>query len=534
MDESYREEPAPEFRLGDILDIIKRRKWWAIVPTVVLTAVAVVIAVYLPPVYRAEGTILIERPNVPPDLIDSTVTSYAGERIEKIRREFITTDNLTRIIHKYDLFPVMRANEPMPEVVQAVRERIHVDFAHRSSRDPAVAFGIAFDYGEPEKARQVASELASWYLRENLRTRQEKSRETAEFLEQQTAALGSEVRRLEADLAKFKKENAGQLPSQQDLNRAQLLELQRSLRDLQFEEQTLRERRADLAKTLAAVESGRETGAVPSDTRLAQLRDELAQLSSRYTDKHPDIVRLKREIAALEALRRGESADSGDGESAEMAAVDTRTYELKEQIAAADRRLNMLARRDGALREDIAETKERLRQAAAIEDEYAALQRLYENAVTDYRTLRRKKLTADMGASLELNRKGERFTLVEPPQQPLRPFKPDRKLIVLAGFVLSFGFGCGLMLAVELADGRLQSARKLETVTGVAPLVVIPHIRTRREIVRAWAWRGASGAGVLAAVAGALFYVHTSVQPLDIVAQAAERQVGAQLDRLLK
>lgn len=534
MDELDREQPGASFNLGDLVAIVKRRKWWIAVPTVFLSAAAVVVALMLPTVYRAEGTILIERPNVPPDLIDSTVTSQADERIEKIRREFIASDNLAGLVEKYDLFPEMRRAVPMADVIQRFRQGIQVELIQSSRREPAVAFHVGFEYSDPGKAQQVASEIASWYLEENLRTRQEKSRETAEFLEQQTSALGSEVGRLEEELAAFKEENAGQLPNQQDLIRGEVVELQRSLRDLNFEEQSLRERRADLAQTLAGIQSGSEPSVLAPDSRLEELRDERATLAAQYTEKHPDIISLDRRIAALEARQSGQDQDAGTSGSTSAESGNPQVFQIKEELAAIDRNLNALDRRRGVLRSDIEEKREALRQAAAIEDEYRALQREYDNTVTDYRTLRRKKLTADMGASLELNQKGERFTLIEPPQEPLSPIKPDRKMIVLAGVFMSFAFGCGLAFLREMADGSLRGARKLEALTGAQPLVVVPYIRTRREIVRAWAWRGASAAGVLAAAAGGLFYVHTHVVPLDIVASQAEQQVDDKLDRFLK
>jgi polysaccharide chain length determinant protein (PEP-CTERM system associated) len=534
VDELDREQPGASFNLGDLVGIIKRRKWWIALPTVLLSAAAITVALMLPPVFRAEGTILIERPNVPPDLIDSTVTSYADERIEKIRREFIASDNLARIVEKYDLYPEMRREAPMADVIHRFRQGIQVELIQSSRREPAVAFQVGFEYSEPGKAQQVASEIATWYLRENLRTRQEKSRETAEFLNQQTSALASEVGRLEEELAEFKKENAGQLPNQQDLIRGEVIELQRSLRDLNFERQSLGERRADLAQTLAGIQSGSEPAALAPDSRLEDLRDERATLAAQYTEKHPDIVSLDRRIAALEARQSGQDQGTETSGSTTAGSGNPQVFQIREELAAIDRNLNALARRRDVLRSDIEEKREALRQAAAIEDEYRALQREYDNTVTDYRTLRRKKLTADMGASLELNQKGERFTLIEPPQEPFSPIEPDRQMIVLAGAFMSLAFGCGLAFLREMADGSLRGVRKLEALTGAQPLAVVPYIRTRREFVRAWAWRGASAAGVLAAAAGGLFYVHTHVVPLDIVASQAEQQVDDKLDRFLK
>jgi polysaccharide chain length determinant protein (PEP-CTERM system associated) len=528
---SYDDTPQQPLQLdlGTVWRVARRRFWWFAIPAVLIAAAALAVAKILPPVYSAAGTIVIERPNVPPDLIDTTVTSYASERIEIIRQRFISTDNLRTLIEEYDLYPKQRRQMPMTAVAQTMRADLSVQMLEESRRGPSVAFDVAFHYPEPAKAKAIADEMVSYYLSQNARTRQEKAQETASFLRQQTGSLEQEVKELEARLADFRKENAGNLPDQLQVNQNRLEALQRQVRDARFRLESLQDERGALVARRDALpepNSGPggslEAAQVASDLR--QLRSQRATLAVDYTDRHPDIVRIDRSIEQLQQrLAQLPPPPSGVDAGRSAASIEAETAEIDQRIESVDLRISAVERERRALEGDIDETREQLKQTAAIADEYNALRRRYENAVSDYSTMRRKQLTADMGASLELNQKGERFTLVEAPSMPNAPDSPNRMMIAGGGAVFAMGLGLMALLAAEFFDTRLRSARKLESVTDMEPLVLIPDIRTSGDLRRTWAVRGALAGALAAAVAGGLWYVHTNVEPLDIVLIEAER-----------
>ena len=554
-----------------LLAILKRRKWFLLIPTALLLPVVVAVAMLLPPIYRSEGMILIERPNVPPDLIASTVTSFAAERIEVIKQRFMTTENLLKIMDEHDLYPEERKRRPVTELTEEIRADIGVELVEQGlRRDPnVIAFKVAFEHEDATKAQRVASELVSWYLSQNARTRQQQARETAAFLEKELAAVQAEAEALEEELEAFEQKHKQNLPQQIDIYRESLNRLRDEADQLEFTAQTLGERQAYLKRRLADV--GRD-GAVMIDgevvlglrDHLDALKMERARLSVRVTDQHPDLIALTRDIKALEAKladrdaaldasaqdveRNGASVSRGDPEQAEGATeaeggsmvAETSHQESdtagmaaeffgNEELEAVQRELRLVERRQQAVEADIANVEQKMERATLVRDEYSALRREYDNVLSDYQALRRKELVARMGTSLEMERKSERFSLIEPPQRPSAPEKPNRPLILAGGFVLAFGAGLGSLLLAEILAPALRSAKKLESLTGMQPLVVIPHIRTRREVMRTWLLRGAAAVCVIAVIGAGLAYVHVRVKPLDLVWLGIERKIEARL-----
>lgn len=181
--------------LQDYIAIFRRRTWEAVIPFAALLLVTMVVALILPPVYRSSATILIEEPDVPRELVTSTITSFADQRLQIINQRVMATQNLLDIVRKYDLYADKRRDLPLSEVIEDMREDIGMQLVSAEVRDPksggptkaTIAFKVSFDHGRPETAQRVANEVVSLYLSENLRERQEKATETAAFLEGEAA-----------------------------------------------------------------------------------------------------------------------------------------------------------------------------------------------------------------------------------------------------------------------------------------------------------------------------------------------------------
>ncbi|MGP1255100.1 MAG: GumC family protein [Kiloniellales bacterium] len=524
---------------GAIWRMVKRRFWFFAIPAVLVSALALVVAKALPPVYTSTGTIIIEQPNVPPDLIDSTVTSLAAERIEIIRRRFIATDNLISLIRQHDLYPERRQQLPLTQVAAAMRSSINVTLIEqaRGRSSFTVAFVVGFEYRNGAKAKAIADELVSWYLSENARTRQERAQETADFLRQETAAAERDVERLEEEIESIKREYAGSLPDERDRNQAELAQLNRDLRDINFRLEALRDERTALVGRLESIsqaggQAGGSSEAATVAEMLEQLRSDRVSLSTTFTEIHPDIIQIDRQIAQLEArLAELPPAPNTSANDAFVSSITSRA-EIERILAELEREISATQRSREATRADIEGVESALDQTTLISEEYQAAVREYQNAVEDFNVLRRKVLEAEMGASLELNQKAERFTLVDAPQAPAAPDSPNRPLVALGGIVVALGLGVASMLAIEFVDSRIRSARKLEQLIGVPPLVLIPEITTRREQARRWFVRGVTICAVVAACGASLWYVHTRVTPLDLLLLKIERQVQSQIGAL--
>ncbi len=565
----------------DYLAIVKRRRWYLILPAVVLGIASILVALLLPPVYRSAAKILIEQPDIPPELVASTVTSYASERLQVIEQRVTTSENLTRIINKYNLYPNNRQYQPVSKLVEKMRdssglELISATGSNRPGSAPTtIAFGVYFDYDNPQIAQRVANELVSLYLSENIRTRQDRAAETTAFLAAEADRLDRQISENEAKFADMRQRYAGSLPGQMESTQQIITRTEADIRALDQRAESIKQGLVFLQAQLAQVEPYRTAadGGLSMSDRLRELRAELVMLSARYRPNHPTLVQLREEAAALEKAVGGGTDVDGlreqrdrlqmelalakqryTAEHPEVVELQNRVEEIEGQIFQAQRQQNgslregvppdnlayiqleaqvtsskaeleSIAQERQRLKESLTELEKRIEQAPEVEREYQRLARAHEAALNERRTIAQKLTTAQLGETLETERKGERFTLIEPPYAPTEPIKPRRVLIVTLGLLMSLGAGLAAAVLAEALDTAVHGPTQLASITGFAPLATIPYIETRKEIYRRWQKRVGFAVGSIGILAGLIVSVHLYVSPIDVLWARLERGV---------
>jgi polysaccharide biosynthesis transport protein len=571
-----RDEYESSLSFSDYVHAFKRRSLPFLTIVLVVSLIGALVALLLPPVYRSSSTILIEQQEIPTDFVRSTVTSYAAERLQVIGQRVMTTSNLAQIIEKYDLYTEERTRDTMTVIAEEMRGNINVDSisaqvvdAAGKSRNAMIAFTVAFDARTPKLAQQVANEITTLYLNENLKNRAQSAEQTSSFLTGEANRLKNELEALEQRLADFKAENIGRLPNTDGFNRQILERVQVEMREVGSRIENTEERRAYLEAQLAQID---EMAAVyptmgnrvlsPRE-RLTVLESEIISLETRYSSTHPDVLRVKREIEALRAevgagesvevlerqlirlqnelrtaessygsehpevkrltravveverkIEEGSSANSAD-ESKGM--PDNPIYiRLAEQLNAIDSELAASRKTLASLREKEDRLLSNMVAAPEVERGYRTLAREYDNTTAKYRDVKNKELEAQLSESLEDEQKGERFTLIEPPVLPSEPIKPNRLAVALLGIFLGLAIGGGLIVLLEAFDPTIHGSGELMSVTGVAPLVVIPFIEIADDKRKRFI-RSAVIVTLVAIVAVlAVLAFHFLVMPIDV------------------
>lgn len=572
----------------DEIFAIARRRWRPVLLLVLMVSTVAAFAAFLwPPTYRSEAIILIEEPDVPRELVQSTITSFADQRVQVITQHVMTSRNLSNIINKFNLYPDARQTAPASELAEAMREDIRLEMVSAEVIDPrsgrptqaTIAFELSFDHREAEVAQAVLNELVTLYLGENLRTRRETAAQTTGFLSGEAARLSARISDLESRLAEFKAAHAGQLPEVQATNQQIVQRLDRDLMDLRRRIQSLTERRIYLETELTQIEpttplvvDGQKL--LGPEDQLSLLETQLASLRGTYGPRHPDILRLEREVESMRAQVGGDGGASALDQQIEVtkaALVEARkTYSethpdviklLRQLAALEDERLQLpddaepiirVGGRDnpayiqlqaqlevvnsdlrsyreqaGGLQTRLDAIEETMRAAPEVEREYLMLQRDYEENIRNYREVQDKLTAAKLGEALEVESKSERFSLIEPPNAPIAPIKPNRRAILMLGFVLAMSSGVGVGVLMESMDGRIYGSQQILRLTGASPLVVVPSIRTSGDT---WRTRGRALAWLLAAaaaVAGAVALVNIYVMPIDVLWAVLQQKLPA-------
>ena len=564
--------------LEDYLAILKRRKWQLILPIVLLAPIAVVVALTLPPVYRSSATILIEQQEIPADLIRTTVTSFADQRIQVIKQRVMTTRNLGDIIEKYDLYPDLRQKVSLNAAVAEMRENVGLEMMNADVVDPrsgraqqaTIAFALSYESPSAGLAQKVTNELVSLFLNENLRQREAAVEEASAFLREEADKLADQIRASETALAEFKERHGDNLPELLATNRELRARAEQQLRDNDLALRTLKDQQVyletelgQLDPTLMLAGVGDARAAMSPEARLQTLETQYLGIASRYAATHPDRMQMEREIAALrtevgrsgsvefrrqrvelarelDAARERYSPKHPDVQRLErnLAQVDRQIkaagtggdddrqsrppanpafVQLRSRLEATKLEQQGLVKSREELERRIKVYEQRLLEAPNIEREYRNLTLGYENTLAKFREVKDKQLEAELAQALESERKAERFTLIEPPVAADEPVKPNRPAIMMLGMVMSLGAGVGHLALRELLDKGLRGARAVLALTGAPPLAVIPYIPVEADRRRRIRRRVilASAAALTAAVGIAA--VHFFVMPLDLL-----------------
>ena len=309
----------PTLDLGDYLTAFKRRRGMMALVAGTVFLLGLITAFVWPPTYQASATILIEEQDIPRELIQSTVTSYAAQRIQVISQRVMSRTNLLEIVEKYNLYENERKRNTIEEVLSEMRADIGIDMITAEVMEPrtgrptaaTIAFTLGFKSESPTQAQKVASELTTLYLNENLKSRTEKAAETYDFLTAESTRLSEEIDRLEALLAGFKERNVNTLPELRDLNTQILERTEREMTDVDTQIRNLEERRIYLGGQLGVLDPYSSGEVLSPAARLDALRTEYIRLASRYSPDHPDVTGVKREIKALE-METGQYATADD------------------------------------------------------------------------------------------------------------------------------------------------------------------------------------------------------------------------------
>jgi polysaccharide biosynthesis transport protein len=367
----------PGLSLAEYLEILKRRRWLLIVPAVVLFAIVAVVTTILPTKYQSTAMIMIEQPEIATDLVRTTVTGLAEQRVQVVGQRVLNRENLRQVIEKYDLYTAERETASLDDMARAMRSNIRLEMVREGDRrgrvgENAIAFILAYESDSPAQAQQVVDELASLFLQENTLQRQQSARETTRFLTQEGARLSKEIVELEGRLAAFKEANMNSLPELQNMNMTLMQRTEEELRRNDQDVRALNERITSLQSQLAEMNPSRHLD------RLRALEAEYASLAARYTERHPDRINTRRELESLRSELGGTSV-VGPGNNP---AYDQIQSQL--QSALTDRRLQLAAREE--LRQKLDQIESRLSLTPVIEVEYRSLTREHETAIDKLRT----------------------------------------------------------------------------------------------------------------------------------------------------
>jgi polysaccharide biosynthesis transport protein len=511
MVEEFEEKSPEAFSIQYWMGVARRRHLQFLIPLFVAWVVVWSASWILPPRYKSSTLILVEQPTMPKDYVTPNVNDDLQERLQSITQQILSRTRLLHIIDELNLYAADRPRTSPDELVERMRKDIQIELV-QNARDQISAFKVYYQSRQPYVAQQVTSQLTNLFINENLEVRQQQSEDTTKFMEGQLETARQTLSAQEEKIREFKAQHVGELPEQLAPNLQILGGLQSQL---QGEEDALNSARQQhvylqtLVDQYRAVQGARTSDGTPLgltaiDQQLDKLKAQLADMSSHYTDRHPDVRKLKDQIATTEKMRAQIVAmkANGEGSAATQAPVHEATdirdgspmVQLQGQLQANESEITNREHGIAALKAKVGDYQARLNQEPVREQELADLTRGYDQSKANYDGLLKKKNESAMATSMELLQQGERFRILDPPSLPLKPDFPDR--LKFCGMGLGIGLALGVVVAgaFEMADDRVYSEAEIKGMLPVPVISEIPEIVTgmdeqvsKRRIWLGWA-----------------------------------------------
>jgi succinoglycan biosynthesis transport protein ExoP len=535
MLEDFEEKSAESFNLQQYLSIGRRRRWHFLIPLFIGWLMVWGVSWWMRSIYRSGTLILVEQPTVPSQyVVPNVAADNLQDRLQSITQQILSRTRLVRIIESQNLYAGRRPRSTPDELVERMRKDIEIELVH--DRQQLTAFNVYYSSDDPQVAQRVTRELTNLFISENLEARQEQSENTTEFLETHLEGARKSLSEQEEKIREFKDQHLGDLPGQLQSNLQVLSGLQSQLTGEQDALNRAKQQNVYLESLLGqyhSVQRSTKTGgnvsvALPAlEHQLDALRAQLADLSSHYTDRHPDVRKVKEQIAEAEKMRQQITADLklkasaptaddnstvGPGSDAEIKEMSP-MVELESQLKV--NRIEM-ANREQAMEElkgKITEYQTRLDREPVREQQLLDLTRNYDQSRANYDALLKKRNDSELATSLERRQQGEHFRILDPPSLPVKPYSPDRVLLSAIGLFVGLVLGAAVSAAAERVDDRLYGDKELKDLVPVEVISEIPDVATAGEIKKQqrMAWLGWAAIGLVFAVilaGSAISYLH--------------------------
>lgn len=467
------------------LAVWARRKVVAVVVFLTVLAGGLTVTLSLPPMYRSAAHVLVQRQEVRDALVRPGLTSELEARLRTIGQEALSRTRLEALLARFDLYHDLRARNPLEEAVEQLRRDIGIELtsADVANGRSTIAFTLSYRGRNPDTVAQVTNALAQFYVDENLKIRARQASGAAQLLARQVEETKQRLDEQERRIGDFKRRYIGELPEQVTANLSTLQRLNGQLALNSTSQTRALERRAALEKQLAEIEVPSSTvgGRQGGGTSLTRLKQDLARMRKQYSDRYPDVVQLKAEIAALEAM--GLAARRSEPEDPTMAG-------LRKSLGEIDAEMRTLRAEDQRLRREISAYQQRVETAPAHEQEFQQMTRDYRTTKEQYDAVLKRYQDAIAAQNIEQQHTGDEFRILDAAIPARDSAAPNRLRLGVLTLVLALGAAAALVVLVEHLDSSFHGLSDLRTFTSVPVLASIPRITVASDagpaLLRRW------------------------------------------------
>lgn len=478
-----------EIAVSDVKRILRRYWWIPTLMTIVLGALGLAASLVLPKKYTSSTLVLVEQPTVPKDLIKPVITDDLNQRMASMKAQILSRSRLEMIINKFNLYPQLRPATHMEDLVEKLKSVINVELiqpmAGAADREPP-GFNVSVTFDNPQLAQQICQEITSMFMEQNATNRVKQSNKTTQFLTEQLEEAKAKLDEQDKKFAEFKAGHSISMPEQEQTNLTLLTGLDTQL-DATTQAITHAQQDKTLNETLLSQQEASwkasqvgQQNPETQDQQLTALQDQLAALLAKYTPEHPDVIKLKTQIAELQR-RMAETPEPKTSPVVAQAALrePPSLQQLRTRIKQDDFNIADLTKRQSQIQDQIRAVQGRLQASPVIEQQLKDLTRNYQTASDIYNDLLKKRETSAMATDLEHEQEGENFKVLDAPSLPSSPSFPKPLIFVGGGLGAGVGLSLAILYLLALSDKAMYSERDVELCLKLPVLTSVPSFEVR-------------------------------------------------------
>ncbi|MGB7847642.1 MAG: Wzz/FepE/Etk N-terminal domain-containing protein [Candidatus Acidiferrum sp.] len=473
-----------EISLADVKRILRRYWWIPVASTILFGGLGLTATYVLPKKYTSSTLVLVELPTVPTDIVKPVVTDDLNHRLGSMKEQILSRSRLQPIIEKFNLYPQKRGNAHMEDLVEQLRKAVEVELIQPMqgsvNRQPP-GFQVSVTLDNAQLAQQVCTEITSLFMEQNVRRREQQSADTTQFLTQQLDEAKAKLDEHEAKLAKFKVHYLGSLPEEQQSNLGLLTGLNTQLEAVT---QALSRAQQDKVLTETLLNSqeanwkATQTGQQNPETQeeqLTVLEGQLTSLLARYTPEHPDVIKIKSQIAQLRRKMEEEPATKKPaGAQPQNMHESPQIQQLRAKIKQDELSISDLTKRQNQIQEQTRVIQGRVQASPIVEQQFKELTRNYQTTLEMYNELLKKRENSAIATDLEHAQESETFKVLDTPSLPLTPSFPKRIVFVGGGAGAGLAVALGIVYLLAIGDKSMYTERDVEACLKLPVLTMIP------------------------------------------------------------
>lgn len=464
---------------------ISRFRWLGILVAVLVSTAGWATVANMDDYYVANARVFVDSNRVLKPLLKGiAVQPDVNQRVSLMSRTLLNRPNLEKLVRMTDMD--VEATTPLEK--EKLIDKVARNMRLNGTRGNSSLYTVSYSNKDSDMARNMVQSMITVFVESTIGDERQDSESAQQFLGQQVIEYEQRLADADRRLSKFKRDNAGKMPSEAgtyvqrlELLKGQSRNVQLELGEAQSKKVTLENRLAAEPRVLTERISSSDQGESFTAIQLSEQQQELSSLSARYTDKHPKIAQLRSSIAILEEQLLAESASGPQSRAVLNTVVNPAYQELSRLLAETDGRIAELEVRSTAFKEQVEELSKTVESIPLVEATLKQLDRDYLVVKTQYEELLTRRESAQLSQQVEQNVDDVKFRVIDPPFVPSSPSGPNKAMLSAGTFVVAIGLATGLAILLSILFPVFYEPENIAARSGYSVLGTVSLLDNKRQ-----------------------------------------------------